>query len=403
MTRRLKILLVSFRFPWPLTRGDTLTVYKMAEYFGARHDLDLLCAQPADPEGEVRLRPLVRELACLKFNLWQAAARTAAAVASDLPFQVAWCSTPALSAAASAMHAAWDYDLIVPYYVRTAEAVHHLAGPRKVVAMQLSLAHQWRRAARHAPNPLVRTLKSWEAGRLARYESAMFTRFDKCLVISPHDIETVAYVDEDKLVYNPHGVDTGKFAPRPKVPKTKGSVVFSGNMAFQPNEDAVCHFVEAVWPRVLAEEPGATFTIVGKEPTAKVRALAREPRVEVTGTVPGVEDFLARAEVAVDPLRIGGGLQNKVLEGLSMGLALVVSTIANEGIGAEDGRHLLLADDPEEFALKIVRLLRDERLRQTLGCHARQFIQEQWTWEYHFERLERLFLELCHEPDPVII
>jgi polysaccharide biosynthesis protein PslH len=403
MTRRLKILLVSFRFPWPLTRGDTLTVYKMAEYFGAQHDLDLLCAQPAEPEGEARLRPMVRELTCLKFNRWRAAARTARAIAGEVPFQVAWCTSPALVEAVADLNATRAYDLILPYYIRTAEAVRHLTGPKKIVAMQLSLALQWRRAAEHASNTLVRALKGWEADRLARYEAAMFSRFDRCLLISPHDLASIPGTREAKVFYNPHGVDTRKFAPHPEVPKVKGSIVFSGNMAFQPNEDAACYFAESILPLILEQEPEARLTIVGKGPRPRVRALAQHPRIEVTGSVPRVEDYMARAEVAVDPLRIGGGLQNKVLEGLSMGMPMVVTGVANEGIGAEDGRHLLVADEPAAFAVRVVRLLRDRHLRQDLADQARRFITEKWTWEYHFERLENLFLGLCgpHVPEHV--
>jgi glycosyltransferase involved in cell wall biosynthesis len=87
-------------------------------------------------------------------------------------------------------------------------------------------------------------------------------------------------------------------------------------------------------------------------------------------------------------LRIGAGLQNKLLIGMSMGQPMVCTSIANEGIGAEDGKHLLIADDPRSFASAVIGLLRDDEKAQRIACQAREFVQHYWTWEYHFEALE---------------
>lgn len=394
-SRKLKILLISYRFPWPWTRGDTLTVGKMCEYFGARHDLDLLCGQQApDPADEERVEPYVHQLKTLPFSRLGAALRTGMSTFTSTPFQIGWCSSSALMREAAALNAERKYDVVIAYYIRTAEAAAQLVGPKKVVAMQLSLALQWQRAAKHAKGPLRRFLSGVEAARLRRYEESMFTRFDRCLIISPHDLKGLSGVQPDKVIYNPHGVDTEKYRPQPEVAKEPGMIVFSGNMGFQPNEDAVCYFVESIFPRVLASAPDARFVIVGKDPTRKVQALTKHPRVEVTGTVQKVEAYLNRAEVGVDPLRIGGGLQNKVLEGMSMGLPMVVSTVANEGIGAPEGEGLFMADEPDAFADRVVELLRDASLRERTSVAARTFIQSYWTWEYHFQRLENELIKL---------
>ncbi len=394
-SRKLKILLISYRFPWPWTRGDTLTVGKMCEYFGSRHELDLLCGQKApDPADEERVRPYVHELKTLPFSKAKAALRTGLTAFSSQPFQIGWCNSSALMHEAAKLNAARHYDVVIAYYIRTAEAAAQLEGPKKVVAMQLSLALQWQRAAKHAKGPVRRLLSGIEAARLRQYEESMFTRFDRCLIISPHDLKGLSGVQPDKVIYNPHGVDTQKYRPHPEVTKEPNTIVFSGNMGFQPNEDAVCYFVESIFPRVLATVPEAKFVIVGKDPTRKVQALGKHPRVEVTGTVPKVEDYLNRAVVGVDPLRIGGGLQNKVLEGMSMGLPMVVSTVANEGIGAPEGEGLFMVDEPNAFADRVIELLRDPALRERTSLAARSFIERYWTWEYHFQRLENELLGL---------
>jgi glycosyltransferase involved in cell wall biosynthesis len=125
-----------------------------------------------------------------------------------------------------------------------------------------------------------------------------------------------------------------------------------------------------------------------------VVALSRDPSVIVTGYVRDMRPYMARAEVAIDPLRIGAGLQNKVLENMSMGLPLVMTTVANEGIRAVSERDALVADDPSAFARQVARLLNDGAQRQRLGAAAREFIIRGWSWDKHFHDLERIFSEL---------
>jgi glycosyltransferase involved in cell wall biosynthesis len=134
---------------------------------------------------------------------------------------------------------------------------------------------------------------------------------------------------------------------------------------------------------------------VGADPLPAVRVLDRNPAVEVTGRVEDLRPYLDRAAVAVDPLRVGAGLQNKVLEGMSMGVPMVVTAVANEGIGAEPGRHLLVADRADDFARQVVRLLRDPEMRTRIGAAARRFVIDEWSWEKHFADLERELMALA--------
>jgi len=391
---RLSILLISHRFPWPLPRGDTLTVYKMAEYFGRRHDLDLLCHEPADPDDAQRLRPMVRSLYCEPFSRPAAAARLLAATFRRIPFQAAWCCSPALRRRTARLLREHHYDVVIPYYLRPAECVRRVQGPAKVVAMQLSLALQWSRAAACARAPLRRLLYQWEAARLRAYEGWLFEDFDRVLLISPRDRDTIPGARDSKIHYNPHGVDTDTFRPDPQTPPQPGAIVMTGAMQFVPNADAACWFVEQIFPRVLARCGEAQLTIVGKDPPPRLRALAGRPHIEVTGWVPDVVPYLRGAAVAVAPMRICAGLQNKVLEAMSAGAPVVMTSAANEGIGAADGVHCLIRDDPEAFAEAVATLMTDDALRSGLSAAARQWIVSHWTWETHFERLDQMLREL---------
>jgi glycosyltransferase involved in cell wall biosynthesis len=136
-------------------------------------------------------------------------------------------------------------------------------------------------------------------------------------------------------------------------------------MDWEPNIDAMDYFCAQVWPGIRKQFPTAIFQIVGRNPAAKVRRLASES-VEVTGTVPSVEEYLEKASVVVVPLRIGGGTRLKIFEAMAMGKALVSTTIGAEGLDIESGRDLLLADDPAAFGDAIRLLLRDDGFRHKL-------------------------------------
>jgi glycosyltransferase involved in cell wall biosynthesis len=126
-----------------------------------------------------------------------------------------------------------------------------------------------------------------------------------------------------------------------------------------------------------------------------VLALARPPRVVVTGEVPDVSDWLLRAEVGVAPLRIGAGMQNKLVQAMAAGLPVVATPVANEGIRATPELHLWLREDPRAFADAVIALLQDRAARERLGASARCFVEQHWTWEAHFDRQLRVFAEVA--------
>jgi len=172
-------------------------------------------------------------------------------------------------------------------------------------------------------------------------------------------------------------------------------VMFLGNYPHDPNRDAVLYFHQRMWPRVRREVPGARFYVVGKDPTPDLLELAREdPSVVVTGTVDDVRPYFERSKVFVNPVRIGGGFRGKLLEAMAMGLPIVTTSLGAEGVEAEDGRDMVIADDPEEFAAAVVRLLRDDDLCCRLGARAREMAVECFSWEKGVERLEQVLLRL---------
>ena len=226
--------------------------------------------------------------------------------------------------------------------------------------------------------------KSWiyqrEGRAVQRLEQDSIIKCDAVLVVS----EAEAHVLGDyrqKVGPLCNGVDMEFFSPREVEQQGGASVVFTGTMDYRPNVDGVCWFVEKVWPGLKQEVPELRFVIVGRNPTAAVRGLSKHDGVEVTGAVDDVRGYLAEAGVAVCPLRIARGLQNKVLEAMAMGKAVVSSGPALEGLEVEIGRDVLQADTPEQWHESLVNVLRDDQLRTTLGKNARSCVEQRYNWD----------------------
>jgi glycosyltransferase involved in cell wall biosynthesis len=189
------------------------------------------------------------------------------------------------------------------------------------------------------------------------------------------------------VVVIPTGVDTTYFAPS-TVAERPRHLVFSGSMDWLPNEDGMLYFVHEILPLIRQQEPSVTVTIVGRSPTPSVARLASDAGIEVTGRVDDVRPYLAAAAVYIVPLRIGGGTRLKIFEAMSMGKAVVSTTVGAEGLPVTAGEHLRLADDPDEFAGAVVHLLRSPIERAQLGTRARHLVATTYDWAAAATELE---------------
>jgi sugar transferase (PEP-CTERM/EpsH1 system associated) len=202
----------------------------------------------------------------------------------------------------------------------------------------------------------------------------------------------------------PNGVDLEYFSPiftdypSPITPhRLPLSCVFVGALDYRPNVDGACWFCTEVWPEILKRRPQATMRLVGRRPAAAVRRLAVQPGVELVGQVPDVRPYLANSSVVVAPLRLARGLQNKVLEALAMGKAVVASPESLKGIGAIAGEHLLAAKSPDEWVDAIEQLFDNAALRAQLGSAGRRYVETHHDWDRCLEPFAAL-LSLHRKP-----
>jgi glycosyltransferase involved in cell wall biosynthesis len=179
----------------------------------------------------------------------------------------------------------------------------------------------------------------------------------------------------------PTGVDAAGFAVCRTMKKKPKSLVFLGSMDWMPNIDAMLWFCRDIFPALKNRIPELTLSVVGRNPSAEIKQLAKIPGVEITGTVDDVKPYMGSAEVMIVPLRVGGGTRVKIFEGMAAGLPIVSTRIGAEGLPVRDGENVFLADTPAEIADKISLLLQGAELRGKMGTNAAQFVTENYSWE----------------------
>jgi sugar transferase (PEP-CTERM/EpsH1 system associated) len=224
--------------------------------------------------------------------------------------------------------------------------------------------------------------------KLRRYEAWACRRADQVVAVSEADKEALRRLAPGLPVsVVPNGVDTRYYQPAEG--ETDGSLVFTGKMDFRPNVDGVLWFFERIWPPVKGRLPQARLLVVGRNPSPRLSPLLQDPQVTVTGFVPDVRPYIARANVYLVPLRMGGGTRLKVLEAMAMGKAIVSTSLGCEGIKTT-GQELVIADNPSDFARRVIDLWGDEKRRKGLGVAARR-LAKKYDWKVITPLLEQVY------------
>jgi glycosyltransferase involved in cell wall biosynthesis len=229
---------------------------------------------------------------------------------------------------------------------------------------------------------------------MAQYEQRMLPLFSRSLVCSQEDRKYLMAMGVQNVELLPNGVNIDSFSPQGSTDIVPNRILFTGNMDYAPNIDAVQYFVTEILPLVLEKNPAVEFVVAGQRPVKAVLDLASD-RVKITGFIPNLADEYAKAHVVVSPLRIGAGTQNKVLEALAMHQAVVCSQVGFAGLGLENGKGILMADNPQEFAQHVLNVLANESLRTELGETGGEHVRETFAWSavanqliQHFEKIQ---------------
>jgi len=389
----------------PVDKGGRIRTYQMLRALARQHEITYLTLDDgtAAPDARAKATEYCAHVDVIPFTPPQKgslAFYTALIgnLVSPLPYAIARYEVPALRKRLHAICALRRVDVVVCDFLAPSINVPDDLGVPVVLFQHNVEAMIWERHANVATHPVKKAYMREQWNRMKRFEAAECRRVSSVVAVSPQDAAVFrAEYGVSDVPDVPTGVDTDYFTRQPAVVRTPGSMVFTGSMDWMPNEDGIAWFVESIFPRIRAVVPHATLTIVGRNPTSKVKALhAPDGGVTVTGSVPDVRPYLASHQLFVVPLRVGGGTRLKIYEGMAMGLPTVSTTIGAEGLPVVEGEHLVRADDPESFARECIALLQDPERAEAMGDAADRFVRANFGWHGVAAR----FSEFCQAAIP---
>jgi sugar transferase (PEP-CTERM/EpsH1 system associated) len=399
----MNILVLCHRLPYPPKRGGKIRPFNMIRHLARRHRVTVATLARTKRElAEGReLRRYCHDLHVARISAAAGWGRFALHGFTRYPATFGYFYSPRLARTVQHLLATKDFDAILVHCSSMGPYVAGHRGCRKIMDYGDADSEKWFEYGRTAAWPLAQAFRL-EGRRVRRYEQWLGTQFDVCSVNAPRERDVLgAYVPAPIHVI-PNGVDLDYFKPGPRSRYSPRRLVFTGNMSYRPNVDAVRHLVTDILPRIRQEQPDVELYIVGMDPAAAVRKLADGDRVVVTGRVDDVRPYLDGAAVAVVPLRVARGLQNKVLEAMAMRVPVVASSAAHEGITAVPGRDLLVADTLELFSQSVVRLLREPETREAYAAAGRACVEQNHNWDSLLPRLEELITGPFADPKPAV-
>jgi hypothetical protein len=383
----MRILYVCHRFPYPPRRGGTIRPFNMIKHLSRTHEV-VVCSLTRSPQQTLDAQGIAPY--CAEFHIGEVDDRV------QTLRMVATLPTP-LTASASFFHSSrlarrirrvldeQKIDLVFVHCSSVAHYVQHVASIPKILDFGDMDSQKWLEYTQHKPFPLSLGYW-WEGRRVLAQETRLARRFDFCTATTRAEHRTLLDMGiETPSDWFPNGVDSTYFSPADSTGYDPDTIVFVGRMDYFPNQQCMAGFCTDVLPLLKSRRPSVKLQIVGAEPSAAVRRLGTIAGVTVTGSVPDVRPYLARAALTVAPLRIARGTQNKMLEAMAMGVPVVASSLAAGGVDALPDQHLLTADTPQEQCEAILRVLADpsERARLAQAGRARMLSHHAWSSSMH--------------------
>ncbi|MHC5063842.1 MAG: TIGR03087 family PEP-CTERM/XrtA system glycosyltransferase [Planctomycetota bacterium] len=385
----MKVLFLCQRIPYPPDRGDRITTHHFLRHYGekgasirigcfAEEDADLSSAREIEKLGwEIcapRISRPLRKLASLR-GLLTGSSLT-------LPFF----SHSGLRRQIDSWIAADPPDLIHVYSSSMAQYVMDCPDPLRIMQFAELDSDKWRQYAERRSG-FSRWIYSREARLLLAFERQVAKRFDVSFVVSPVEKELFEQaIPEVRPEVLPNGVDTAHFESAGEDRREAKTLIFTGVMDYEPNVEGILWFVRECWPEIRKQHPDARLLVVGSRPVASITALQDSPGIEVTGRVPETPPYFDRASIALAPIRLARGVQNKVLEAMSMSLPVVSTSQAAQGVGEAPG--LLVADSVDAILAQVDELLANPARARELGRQAANFVREEYRWERMYEKLD---------------
>jgi polysaccharide biosynthesis protein PslH len=401
------LLFLTHRLPYPPNKGDKVRSYHLLRHLASRHRVFLgtFVDDPDDEQHLPTVQALCADMHAARLHPKRARIGSLTGLLRNEPLTLTYYRDDGLMQWVNTLQARHALDAVLVFSSSMAQYVTRFQGPRLIDFVDVDSA-KWTDYAPAHPWPL-----SWlyrrEGVQLLAYEREVASKAKQSFFSTEKETEMfrgLAPESAGTVSALCNGVDADFFRPDAKrtSPFAAGEipVVFTGAMDYWPNVDAVTWFVKDMLPALRLQWPQAKFTIVGRSPTAAVRALAADD-VVVTGTVADVRPYLQHAAVVVAPLRLARGIQNKILEAMAMARPVVAASTCVQAIDARDGEHLVAAEEAADYVRAVSELLQDASRAKAIGDAGRACVLAAYDWDARLSSIDHHLDATASLPLPV--
>ena len=379
MSKSKKILFFTSRIPYPLEKGDKLRAYYQIKYLSKDAKIILCCVSQEELtiKAERELKKYVDEIYVYRSNKVSTLINMLIAGVIGYPFQIGYFFNAGAHFYFKNVIQKEQPDHIFVQLIRMAEYVLKTKNISKSLDYMDTFSKGIERRMEKEKG-LKRLAYRFEFNRLKKYEDKVFSYFGNHYIISSQDRDSFSFEKAKSISISPNGVDHNFFTPKKNINKPY-DLVFTGNMSYPPNVSAVIYIAKEIMPLLIKDLPKIQLLIAGATPTSSVKGLANK-NITVSGWLDDIRDAYNDSKIFLAPLQIGTGLQNKLLEAMSMELPCITSQLANNALGAKGESEILIGETPQEYIELIKRLIENEELRNNLTKNAKLFVEQNYNW-----------------------
>jgi sugar transferase (PEP-CTERM/EpsH1 system associated) len=385
---QMKLLVVLSRFPYPLEKGDKLRAYHQLKYLSENHDIYLIALNDKKlSEDDINaVKSFCKKIYVMNLCWWTKLCSLILFFFKGLPLQCGYFYHKKAHQKIHQLIKTIQPDHIYGQLVRVAEYIKKEPF-QKTIDYQDVLSKGMDRRAQAAPwylKPFFKMEYKW----LAKYEADIFSYFDNHTIITGVDRDLIQHSDSCNIEIVANGVDFEKFKST-EVEK-EFDLIFTGNMNYVPNVDAVLFLVNTIFPELKKKFPALTLAICGANPAAKVKALARKD-ILVTGWVRDMNEYYTKSRIFVAPMQLGTGLQNKLLEAMASGIPCVTSALAGKPLeNIKQAKDIMICNTLTGYIDAISVLLTNQVLYHEMAQNGQHFVKENYNWETTTKKLEKI-------------
>lgn len=382
MENKKTILFLTSRFPFPLEKGDKLRAYHQIKELSKIYNIILCSITTANIEDswKDKLRPFCKEIYIFKLNPLLLYWNTFKMIFSKLPFQVGYFYQSSIKNKILKIVKQKSPDILYCQLIRTTEYVKHIHNIPKTLDYMDALSAGMEKRAKIA-NWIKKQPLKIEGKRLKIYENKIFDYFDHHTIISKQDQKLISHPLNQKITIVPNGIDDYFLQYTPSNLTKEYDLVFVGNLNYAPNIEGCLFIVNELLPFFKKSGKDLTVLLSGANPSPKILKLNQLKNVTVIGWVDDIRESYSKGTIFVAPLFIGTGLQNKLLEAMSLNVPCITTSLVNNALGAEPNSEIIIADSAIEFYNQINIMLKDSSLTERISMNAKKFVAKNYSWK----------------------